>query len=364
MFDLKQHLKTLVEAHAPSGYEAPVREIIREAWRDLVDETEQDGLGSLVGIKRATDPLDPPRRIMLAAHMDEIGMMVRDVVDGFIYVHRISGVDNRVMLAQTVLVHGRRPLPGIVATIPPHLTRGSQRSKYPSFDELVIDVGLPAEEVASLVRIGDLITVDVPMIDLQGGRVAAKAMDDRACVAAVTACLHHLKGMRHRWDVYATATAQEETGLYGARTAAYHIRPDVAIALDVTFAAQPGVDGDSASEIGGGPGIGIGPNFHPGLNKKIKEVAERNEIRLQDDIIPGGSGTDAWAIQVALEGVPTALLEVPIRNMHSPVETLDLKDIERTGRVMALFIAGLDADFMTAIDWQDLKKQEAEGAQS
>ncbi len=360
MFDVKAHLKSLVEAHAPSGHEGPVRDIIREAWAGLTDSLEQDRLGSLIGVKRAAEPLDPPRRIMLAAHMDEIGMMVRDVVDGFIYVHRISGVDHRVMLAQPVLVHGRRPLPGVVATMPPHLLTPESRREYPRFDELVVDVGLPAAEVAALVRIGDLITVDVPLLELQGERVAAKALDDRACVAAVTACLHHLQGMRHRWDVYAAATAQEETGLYGARTAAHYVRPDIAIALDVTFAPQPGVDSDSACEMGGGPGIGIGPNFHPGLVDKLKDTARRYEIKLQDDIIPGASGTDAWAIQVALEGVPTALLEVPIRNMHSPVETCDLRDIERAGRLLAHFIAGLDADFLAAIDWKDLQPEGAE----
>jgi endoglucanase len=129
------------------------------------------------------------------------------------------------------------------------------------------------------------------------------------------------------------------------------LRPDIAIALDVTFAPQPGVDGDSACEMGGGPGIGIGPNFHIKLADKIRESAKRAEIKLQDDVIPGASGTDAWAIQVAQDGVPTALLEVPIRNMHSPVETADVRDIERLGRVLALFIADLDADFMRAIDW-------------
>jgi endoglucanase len=297
---------------------------------------------------------------MLAAHMDEIGMLVRDIVDGFVYVHRISGVDSRVMLAQTVLVHGKRPLPGIVATRPPHLLSADMRSKYPTFNDLVIDVGLPAAEVAQLVRPGDLITVDVPMIELQGDKVAGKAMDDRACVAAVTACLDNLKGMTHKWDVYATATVQEETGLLGATTAAYAIKPDIAIALDVTFAPQPGIDGDSTCEMGGGPGIGVGPNFHPGLYDKIKDTAKRYEIKLQDDVIPGASGTDAWTIQIALEGVPTALLEVPVRNMHSAVETIDLRDIERCGRLMAHFIAGLDADFLTAIHWDDLKEKEAE----
>lgn len=354
MLDLKTHLKTLTETHAPSGHEAPIRDVVREAWRGLTDRIEYDRLGSLIGIRSAAQPLDPPRRVMLAAHMDEIGLMVRDVVDGFIFVHRISGVDARLMLAQPVIVHGRRPLPGVVASVPPHLLPADARKKYPGFDELLIDVGLPAAEVEQLVRIGDLITPDAPLVELNGQRVAGKAMDDRACVAAVTACLNTLKGMHHRWGVYAAATVQEETGLYGAATAAYHIQPDIAIALDVTFAPQPGVDGDDTCEMNGGPAIGIGPNFHPKLVEKIKDTARAYEIKTQDDILPGASGTDAWSIQVALEGIPTALLSIPIRNMHSPVETVDLRDIERTGRLLAHFIAGLDDNFLKAIDWDDL----------
>ncbi len=362
MFDLKNHLKTLVEAHAPSGHEAPLQAIVREAWTGLVDRFETDKLGSLISIKNGTPAKDSPRRkIMLAAHVDEIGMMVRDIVDGFIYVHRISGVDNRVMLAQPVLVHGKRALPGIVAAVPPHLLTEEMRKKYPSFDELVVDVGLPADEVNQLVQIGDLITVDVPMMELMGKRVAGKAMDDRACVAAVTACLHHLQTMKHVWDVYAVATVQEETGLRGAAVSAHLIQPDVAIALDVTFAPQPGVNNDVTNEMGGGPGIGIGPNFHPKLFDRIKEVAQANEIKIQNDIIPGASGTDAWTIQVALEGIPTALLEIPLRSMHSPVETIDLRDVERCGRLLALFIASLDAEFLAAIEWKvDSEKSKLE----
>ena len=206
-------------------------------------------------------------------------------------------------------------------------------------------------------RVGDVITPDAPMLELQNNRLAGKAMDDRACLAAVTACLHHLKHMRHQWDVYATATVQEETGLLGARTAAYHIAPDIAIAMDVTFAPQPGVDADDASEMGNGPGLGIGPNFHPKLVERIKDTAKRYEIKLQDDIVPGASGTDAWAIQVALAGIPTALLEVPLRSMHSPVETIDLRDVERLGRLLAQFISELDAEFLSTLQWDELKSE-------
>jgi endoglucanase len=361
MFDVKAHLKRMVETHAPSGHEAPLRDVLREDWASLTDSMETDGLGSLIGIKRATAPLDTPRRIMLAAHMDEIGLMVDNVVDGFIYIHRISGVDNRIMPAQPVIVHGRRPLPGVVASVPPHLLTAEQRTKYPQFDELIIDVGLPAAEVAQLVRIGDLITPDTPMIDLNGNRVAGKAMDDRACIAAITVCLNELKSLSHQWDVYAVATVQEETGLLGAATSAYKIQPDAAIALDVTFAAQPGVDADTGKEMGGGPVIAIGPNFHTRLVEKIKETAKRMEMKIQEEALPGASGTDAWAIQVAREGIPTALFSIAIRNMHSPVETLDMRDITRAGRLMAQFIAGLDGEFLAAIDWDDLKQAEPAG---
>ena len=348
MYDPKDHLKRLVETHAPSGYEAPVAELLREDWAELVDEFDSDRLGSLIGIKRGVGEAAPRRKIMLAAHMDEIGLMVREVEDGFVYVHRVSGIDPRVMLAQTVLVHGERPLPGVVATMPPHMQSAEDTKKYAPIDALVVDVGLPAADVAQLVRVGDLVTVDAPMIDLKGRQVAAKAMDDRACIAVITTCLQLLRRMTHSWDVYAAATVQEEVGLRGATTAANHIEPDCAIALDVGFAEQPGVT-TGAGKLGAGPQLGIGANFHPWLVERLKAVAAYHDIKWQADIEPGRSGTDAWAIQVSRSGVPTALLSIPLRNMHSPVETLDLKDIERCGRLLAHFIAELDDEFVDSL---------------
>ena len=345
MYDPKKHLKRLVEAHAPSGYEAPIAEILRQDWADLVDEFDSDKLGSLIGIKRADRPAKHQRKIMLAAHMDEIGLMVREVQDGFIYVHRISGIDPRVMMAQPVLVHGKRALPGLVATVPPHMLRPADRAQYLPIDALVVDVGLPPAEVADLVRVGDLVTMDAPMIELKGRLLAAKAMDDRACIAVITTCLHLLCNMRHSWDVYAAATVQEEVGLRGAATAANHIEPDCAIALDVGFAEQPGLS-TGAGQLGEGPQLGIGANFHPKMVARLQDVAAYYDIKWQSDIMPARTGTDAWAIQVSRGGVPTALLSVPLRNMHSPVETLDLKDIERCGRLLAHFISALDDDFV------------------
>jgi endoglucanase len=348
-FDLKAHLKTLCDLHGPAGYEGAVREAIADAWRPFVDDLDVGRLGSLVGYKLGTG--EPPRRrIMLCAHMDEIGLIVHAIEDGFLRVSHLGGTDERTLAGMPVLVHGRETLRGVVGTYPRHTLPSEQQGRYPIWDELFVDVGLPADQVTALVSVGDVITPDTPLIDLQGGRIAAKAADNRASVAAVTACLNALRSRRHEWDVLAVASVQEETGAWAASREAHRLQPDIAIALDVTFATQPGVDGPSF-KLGSGPSLALGPNFHPALYAAISAAGERMEIDLPPEPTPAGSGTDAWMIQVARDGIPTALISIPVRNMHTTVETLDLKDIERTGRVLAEFIAGLAPDFLATIVW-------------
>lgn len=351
---LKDHIRTLSELHGPSGYEGPVREHLREVWQDLVDRFEVDGLGSLVGIKHGTGP-EPRKRIMLCAHMDEIAFLVQEVRDGYIKLHNIWGNDSRINLAKPVVVHtSERTLKGVIGAIPPHISNQTGETKeYTPLDQQWVDVGLPAEEVEAMVDVGDIVVMDAPMLELQGDRIAGKALDDRAAVASVTACLEYLQGRNHSWDVYAVASAQEEVGVRGAQTSAYHVKPDAAIAIDVTFAQQPGVSGDERVKLGDGPTIGIGPNFHPGLYDGLHEAAKRIEVSLFVNAIPGRSGTDARAIQVSNVGVPTALLGIPVRNMHSSVETASLKDIDRTGRLMAEFVAGLADDYLDTFEWDE-----------
>jgi endoglucanase len=351
--ELKEHLKTLVEMDAASGFEDTVQDYLRDEWADLVNDFDNDGLGSLFGIKHGNGQ-DPRKRIMLSAHVDEIGLVVRRIREGYLQVASIRGMDSRLMLAKPVLIHTRtRALKGIVAAVPPHIANATGgRHRYVSFDDQWIDLGLPAEIVDELVEVGDMVTMEAPMLDLQGDIVAGKVMDDRASVAAVTACLHHLQTRQHSWDVYATATAQEETGVKGATTAAYGIKPDLAIALDVTFAKQPGLSGNNYPGLAEGPTVGIGANFHDGLVKGLHAAAKRLEMKLFEQPIPGASGTDARAIQLSHAGVPTVLLGIPIRNMHSPVETLSIKDIDRAGRLMAEFISGLAEDYLDTIQWK------------
>ncbi len=343
-------LKELSETPGLPGHEGPVREAVRRLWTPLVDDLREDGLGSLIGLKRGSAP-EPRPRLMLAAHMDEVGLRVTGFEKGFLRIARVGGTDRRVMPGIEVVVHGRRDLPGIVGMRPPHVVPQEQRNKPVPWEELFIDLGLPEEEIQEWVRVGDPVSFSRELVELKNGLAAGKALDNRASVAAVTLALEQLGRMEHAWDVVAVATVQEEVGLYGAATSAYGVAPDMAVAVDVTFGQQPGVSADESFPLGEGPTVGVGPNFHPQVVERLKATAEAQEIPYHIEPTPGRSGTDAWAIQVAREGVPTGLVSIPLRYMHQPVETVALKDVERAARLLASFAAGLEADFRPR--WED-----------
>jgi putative aminopeptidase FrvX len=290
---------------------------------------------------------------MLAAHMDEIGLMVSGVEEGFLRVAAVGGVDGRLLVSQPVTVHstgdGFHDLPGVVVSVPPHLLSDQERKKIVPLEKLFVDVGLPQDQVEQMVHVGDLISFRQETLELKGGLITGKAMDNRVSVAAAILCLEQLNGMHHNWDVYAVATVQEEVGLKGALTSAFGVNPDVAIAIDVTWAEQSGTPQEQTFPTGKGPTIGIGPNFHPALHQALVETAQAQEIPHHIEPAPGSSGTDAWAIQVSREGVPTALLGIPERYMHSPVEVIAVKDVERTSRLLAHFIASLAPDFLDTL---------------
>ena len=344
-------LKQFSEAEGMSGFEGPVRELVRQTWEPLVDEMHEGKLGSLIALKKGVGP-EPRPKLMLAAHMDEVGLMVTGIEEGFLRITRIGGTDRRVLLGLEVMVHGHRDLPGVVATRPPHVLSKEERQKTVPFDKIFVDVGLPEEEVQDLISIGDLISIRREASELKNRRLAGKALDDRACVAAISLALERLNRVEHAWDVFAVATAQEETGLKGALTSAYGVAPDLAIALDVTFAEQPGVEKSGTLPLGEGPSIAVGPNFHPKLVERLREVAKDQEIPYHVDPISGRSGTDAWAIQVTREGVPTALVSIPLRYMHQPVETLAAEDVERAGRLLAAFVAESEVGLLDEIAWE------------
>ncbi len=343
MIDLKTHLTELCEAHGPSGYEAGVREIVRQTWEGLADELHTDTLGSLIATRHGTGP-EPRRRILITTHMDELGLIVTKLDGAFLRVDEVGGVDVRVLLSQPVLVHAQDgPIPGIIGSRPPHVLPAEERKRYPAMHELVVDTGLSERQLSQRIRVGDVITFDQPMTPLKNGCMAGKALDNRASVAALTLCLQELTTREHRWDVVAAATVQEEETLGGGKTVAWRIKPDLAIVVDVTFGVGSSVsESDGAFKLGEGPTLAIGPTFHPRLFEMIQETAKAIEVALTVEPVERAGGTEAFAVQVSRDGIPTALLSVPLRNMHSPVEVVALRDIERAGRLMAGFSAGLD----------------------
>lgn len=354
-------LKALSEASGVSGYEDEVRECVREAFGAMSDELRTDTMGNLIALKRGSGP-EPRRRVMLAGHMDEIGLIVTVLEKGFIRFTQVGGFDVRTLMGQEVVVHGRRDLPGVIGCRPPHVVSDEERSKPVPMDEMFIDVGLTQETLAQVVRVGDLITIRRPFIELQNNLVSGKAFDDRAAVVAIAICLDTLQTLHHQWDVYGVATVQEEVGLRGALTSTYGIAPDIGIAIDVGFGKQPGVPESEAIGIDKGPALAFGPNLHPVLFGEIKRVAEELEIPVQVEVAPRGTSTDANAMQITRGGIPTALLSLPLRNMHTPIETLCTRDLIRTGRLLAHFIATLDDTFMDKLTWTRRTKEEGEGA--
>lgn len=353
--ELKAHLTQLCETPGLSGYEGPVRDVIHEAWEPLTDEADVDAMGSLVTVKRATEVDGKPRRVMLTAHMDEIGLIVTKLDGAFLRVTAIGGVDRRVLPGQLVTVHGERDLPGVIGSRPPHVTPTSERNKYLPVDELVIDAGLSKRQLANAVSVGDVVSFAQSASALEGNLFTGKALDNRASVAALTACLHELQTRAHSWDVVAIATVQEEVGLRGGKTTAYHVQPDLAVVVDVTFGVGDGVQEGKGFALNGGPVLGIGPNVHTKLFQRLRQTAKDLEMDHNVEAMPRNSGTEAAVVQVSREGIPTALASIPLRNMHTPVEIVSLDDIERVGRLLAAFVAGLDSTALEALTFERAK---------
>jgi len=218
-----------------------------------------------------------------------------------------------------------------------------------------VDVGLPHKQVLEKVRTGDIVSFATPPVELAGEVFSGHSLDNRVSVAALTVALEELQGKSHIWDVWAVATAQEEETLGGAATSAFELHPQLAIAVDVTFAKGPGANDWQTFPLGKGPTLGFGPNLHPFLHRSLKELAEKLEIPCSVEVLPRHSGTDAYAMQVAAEGIPTMVIGIPLRYMHTPVEMVAYKDIQRTGRLIAEFIAALEPDFVEKIIWDDEK---------
>lgn len=297
--------------------------------------TGTDALGNLtaeIGCKTAKTHL------LIDAHLDQIGLIVTGIDEkGFLHVDRCGGTDRRVMPGTAVTVFGQKPLCGVVCCMPPHLT-GGKEEEVPEIAEMTVDVGCSAETVKSLVHAGDRIVFRTGPKELLGGRVTAPGLDNRASVAVMVRCAQMLAEEPLRCRVTFLCSTREEVGGQGAVTGAYLADPTQAIAVDVGFALQPGVRPEQCGKLGGGPMIGFAPVLDKAMSERLAAIAEREKIPYKRDVMGGDTGTNSDAIAVTKTGVPTALISVPERYMHTPAEIIDLRDLEETARLIAAYV--------------------------
>jgi len=340
-----EFLTKMLQTPSPSGYEQPVQAIVRDYAAGIADEVRTDVHGSVIAVRNVGAPV----RVMLAGHCDQIGLQVRYIDDsGMLRCAAIGGVDPVVVVASPMTVHtAGGAIPGVVGRKPIHLLTAEQRrNEKLEIPELWIDIGAKDRKAAQkLVEIGDPVTFPLQCTNLQRDLIAAPGCDDKVGVFVVMEALRLVPKSKLNCAVYAVSTVQEELGLRGARTSAFGIDPHAGIAVDVTHATDsPGIDPKRSGEIKvlKGPAIARGANINPPLRDILIQSGKDRKIPYQDDAAPGGTGTDANAIQINRAGVAAALVSVPNRYMHSQVEVVSLTDLENCAKLIAEALARID----------------------
>lgn len=342
------YLQQLVETPSVTGSEVALASIVRERLADVADEIQTNVMGSVHATLIGSSECAP--HVMIASHMDEVGLMVSYISDtGYLSVAAVGGVDAAILPGTRVDVHTQTgTLRGVVGRKPIHLIEPDERKVVTPLSQLVIDLGLPAKKVKKLVRIGDVITYGVGFERFGKGMAVSRGFDDKLGVYIATRVMEELKKAGKPASTYTmAATVQEEIGLRGGTTSAYGVHPDVGIAFDVTHATDyPGIDQSKYGKLvcGQGPVIARGPNINPVVFERLCAAAEAESIRYQLEAEPAVTGTDAGAIQVSRGGIACGLISVPLRYMHTPNEVVALRDIEDTVKILKRFIMDLDED--------------------
>jgi endoglucanase len=337
-------LKKLAETPGVPGHEDAIRALTKSEMSKVCDQVKTDAMGNVIGWRGGRPPKGKKatgRKVMVVAHMDEIGFMVSHVEEktGFLRIHPIGGFDPKTLIAQRVMVHGKKKLCGVIGSKPIHIMTPLDREKLPSVEDLHVDLGLPAKTVTGNVSIGDMVSLEQSFLDL-GECVTVKALDDRVGVYVMLEALRRVRS--HQVDVFAVGSVQEEVGLRGATASAFGVAPDIVIALDVTIACDvPGVPDDKKiSILGGGVAIKIMDSSFiasPKLVKKFQQIAKKKRIKHQMEILPRG-GTDAGGVQRAGGAIAAMTLSIPTRYVHSVVEMANKKDIQAAIALLAAFL--------------------------
>nr|SIP63193.1 Deblocking aminopeptidase (EC 3.4.11.-) [uncultured bacterium] len=340
----EEFLKKAASIPGLSGHEQAVAQFIADAFRPFCDEVRVDQLNSVIGHIKGQGP-----RVMICAHLDEIGLMVSRIEkNGALRICSVGGVDPRILPGMRVTVYGREPLPGVIGAKAPHLLTAAERRKNYKEEDLYVDLGMSAEHVQEMTAIGDCIALEGGYTELLNGRRAGKTMDDRSCVAILLRAMEMLQRVDTCADLYFVASCQEEVGGYGAMTTAFGIEPDFGVVLDVTHAKTPGTPEDEAFDLDA-PTAAKGPYINPFLSEKLCGVARENNIRLQDEIVPRYTYTDLDDVEIVRGGVPSVLISLPLRYMHTSVETLDLHALNECARLLAAFCAAVEPSWRDAL---------------
>ena len=345
---LVENLEKLSNACGVTGREEEIKSLMTRFLKPYADEVKEDKLGNIIAFKEGKK--NSPK-LMLAAHMDEIGLLVKTVSkEGFLQFVKMGGIDDRVLLAQKVMVCTEKgPLHGIIGSKPPHIQKEDERKRVLASDELFIDVGAQSQEETRKmgVQIGDPVEFDIKFAKINKDIVIGKAFDDRAGCAVMIEIMKRLE--KADCTVYAVGTVQEEVGCRGAVTSAFGIYPDLGIALDVTVSGDtPGVkEGEAPVKLGKGPSLGVadgGLITHPKVLRLLIDAAEENKIPYQLEAGLGGT-TDASRISLAREGVPSGPLSIPTRYIHSPTSLISLADAENVVKLMTAAIKNVPKRF-------------------
>ena len=332
-------LERLCSQTAPSGFETPAALVARELMEPLVDEVKVDRMGNVIGVRRCGREGAP--KLLLDAHLDEIGLIVTGIEDGFLRFRTIGGVDPRMLPNRELTVLTEPPMLGVVACLPPHVLKERAEKESIPIPELFVDVGLSQAEAEKRIPIGTPMVFRGGCFALGEREMCGKSMDDRSCFVTLLRAAELLRDKKLDVDLYLMGSTREEISGSGAQCATFSIAPDFCVAVDVTHGVTPDSPQDRAFALGGGPAIGVGPNMTRWMTERMMNKAKEQNIPYQLEVMAGHTGTNGWAMQVCREGVATSVLSLPLKYMHSPIEVLDLEDMEQVARLLAAFTLDL-----------------------
>lgn len=345
MLDIRNVLERLSSRCAPSGFEGPAAAMAAELLRPLVDEVRTDRLGNVIGVRRCGRP--DAKKLLLDAHLDEIGLIVTGMEDGFLRFQSIGGVDPRMLPDRELTILTDPPIFGVVACTAPHTQKKGESDKSLPISDLFIDIGMTQEEAKRTVPVGTPIAYRGSCFPLGEDQICGKSLDDRACFVTLLRAAELLQDKTLDVDLYIMGSTREEISGTGAVTGTFAVAPDWCIAVDVTHGKTPDGPKDRSCELFKGPAVGIGPNMTRWMTRRMTNKAKEHGIPWQSEVMAGHTGTNGWHMQILREGIATLVVSLPLKYMHTPMEVVALEDMESVAKLLAAFILDLGKEAET-----------------